>query len=300
MGSNIEEPTVQYRRWRQAPGVPMPPPPEEPRFSRFTIIVLSIFGVVIVGALVVGGIALYQMSNPSLVTPTATVRIERAFAVSGKPTVILDGAAGDVTVRSGPAGRVAVVAVRTANGASESAAYQALSHVGVRMAQRRNAITIEVLISGGLLQAVRADLQITVPHNTILNLTSNIGKMTVSGVSGAFQLHANVGDITLNGVTLAPGSTLATQTGTITLTGAFGGLGVYTIETVNGNVVLNLAPGSSFHVHARTTTGTITSGFTTIPPSTGVGADVSGTIGDAPDALVEIQVSTGDIALNRQ
>jgi len=279
------------------------PPPEEPRFSRFAIIVLSILGVIIVGALIAGLIALAQTLNPPQTTPTATAHVQQTFSISGQPTINVQGAAGDITVIAGPEGKVVISATKTANGTSYSAAYQELSHIGVRMSQTGNTITVKVLISGGLLQSVRADLQIMVPHQATLNLTSNIGKMVISGVSGTFQLLANVGDITLTNVTLfGPRSTIATQTGNITLTGTFAGsLGVYTLQTVNGDITLNLAPDTSFHLHAHTTNGSITSDLASIPSSSGIGADISGTIGNTPDAIVNIQVSSaGNIILNHQ
>jgi len=295
-GSSVQRPG----QWRQFSGAPLAALQEERRFSPTTLIVLGVIGVIILGALIVGGIALYQAMNPPVITPTATARFQQTFAVGNAPDVVVQGATGDITVTAGPDGQVTILGTKTATGASVSAAYQALSQINVQMSQSHNTITVNIQSTASLLQSDRVELHIAVPHVAVLNFTSKVGRIVIAGVSGIFQLHGNVGDITLNNVTFLSNSIIQTNSGNITFTGRFGGVGAYSLITGTGDVTITLPANASFHLQAQTNNGTIRSQFVNIPASASVGDSVSAMIGSQPNAVIDIQVSSGDIAVNRQ
>jgi len=209
--------------------------------------------------------------------------LEKHFAVQGRPVVVIHNVAnGRIEVKSWKNAEVDVVASQI----SDKIAFE-LEQAGDRID-----VNASVLDTNAQPLEREASLQLTVPEETELQLTTETGLIYVEQVMGDMKLVSVAGDVHLkevsgyivvrttggslvctqcagklefnsisgNAQVLQPGLTnvsLMTTTGNILFDGDFVRTGLYTMKSGKGLVEVHFSGNDSFDLKAQTNMGTI-------------------------------------------
>ena len=210
-------------------------------------------------------------------------RIEKHFAVTGRPVVVIQNVAnGRIEVKSSKTNEVSVIATQASNKTS----------IDVEAVGDRIDVTANVVDSTAQPSEVEANFQLTVPEETELQLKTQTGLIYVEQVMGDMTLESVAGDVHLKEVSgyiivktaggslictqcagklkfdsisgsaqvLQPGLTnvtLMTTTGNILYDGDFLRTGLYTMKSGKGLVEVRFSGNDSFDLNAQTATGTV-------------------------------------------
>ena len=133
-----------------------------------------------------------------------------------------------------------------------------------------------------------------------LELKTTTGGLDVSGVSGQMSLQSNTGSVDVRDGVLSPGSTLNSNTGSITFNGSISQTGSYQFTTNTGSINVTLPASSVFHLDASTDTGSITSDFpgVKVQHPNFTGAVAHSDVGSSPQATITMTTNTGSISLH--
>jgi hypothetical protein len=215
---------------------------------------------------------------------TANQRVERQFSVSGQPVVVIHNvASGRIEVKSWKnAHQVDIVGTQ----ASNKIAFD-IEQVGDRVDVNAN-----ILDPAAQPLELEANLQLTVPEETELQLKTETGLIYVEQVTGDMKLESYGGDVHLKEVSgyvivkTTGGSLICTQcagkldfssisgnaqllqpqlnnvnvmttTGNILFDGAFVRTGLYSMRSGKGLVEVRFSSNDSFDLKAQTSTGTV-------------------------------------------
>ena len=190
----------------------------------------------------------------------------KSFAVSGTPRVSISTFDGPITVRGWDQPEVRYTATKRA-GDEES-----LKQIGLQAEQQGLAITINAINENDYHGSVQ--LEVYVPRNSSLHVTSGDGPLTLNGVSGDItlrsgdgpvvvdnsggQLNVNTGDGPIQ-INKFDGQVDArTGDGPIALDGNFNSLEA---RTGDGEISLTVPAGSSFTIETNTTGEISNEGF---------------------------------------
>ena len=212
-----------------------------------------------------------------------TQRTERQFNVSGRPVVVIHNvASGRIEVKSWKNAQVDVVATQTSN------------KIGfdIEQAGDRVDVTANILDPAAQPLELEANLQLTVPEQTELQLKTETGLIYVEQVAGDMKLESYAGDVHLKEVSgyiivkttggslvctqcvgkldfssisgnsqiLQPHLTnvnLMTTTGNILFDGEFIRTGLYSMKSGRGLVEVRFSSNDSFDLKAQTATGSV-------------------------------------------
>ena len=218
-----------------------------------------------------------------LPTQAAGQRLERHFAVKGRPVVVIHNVAnGRIEVKSWKNAEVDVVA----NQASNKIGFD------VEQAGDRVDVIATILDTSAQPMELEANLQLTVPEETELQLKTETGLIYVEQVMGDMTLESVAGDVHLKEVSgyiivrTTGGSLVCTQcagkldfksisggaqvlqpalnnvslfttSGNILFDGDFVRTGLYTMKSGKGLVEVRFSGNDSFDLNAQTTLGTV-------------------------------------------
>ena len=261
-------------------------------------------------------------------------KVERHFAVKGRPVVMIQNVAnGRIEVKSWKNPEVVVSASQPSN------------KIGLDMEQVDNRIDVmaSVLDSSAQESDLSENIQLTVPEETELQIKSQSGLIYVEQVLGDMTLESIAGDIHLKEVsgyiivrttggtlvcTLCGGKlkfdsvsgsaqilqpsltnvTLYTSFGNILFDGDFIRTGIYSMKSGRGLVEVRFASTDSFDLNAQTTSGTVDNRVEAFlkPDSHGIRRSAAkyakgfvGTIGNGL-AKVELSSFSGTIRILRR
>jgi DUF4097 and DUF4098 domain-containing protein YvlB len=211
------------------------------------------------------------------------VRVERRFAVQGRPVVVIQNVGdGRIEVKSSKNPEVIVSGTRASD------------KISIDMEQVGDRIDVNTTVVDASAQPaeMQANLQLVVPEETELQLKTQTGLIYVEQVMGDMTLESVAGDIHLKEVSgyiivtttggslvctqcagklkfesvsgsaqiLQPGLTnvnLHTTTGNILFDGDFVRTGLYTMKSGKGLVEVRFSGNDSFDLNAQTATGTV-------------------------------------------
>jgi DUF4097 and DUF4098 domain-containing protein YvlB len=190
----------------------------------------------------------------------------KSFAVSGAPRVSISTFDGPITVRGWDQAEVRYTATKRA-GNEES-----LKQIGIQAEQQGMTITINAVNENDYHGSVQ--LEVYVPRNSSLHVTSGDGPLTLDGVSGDLtlrsgdgpilvnnsggQLHVNTGDGPIH-INKFDGQVDArTGDGPIALDGNFNALEA---RTGDGEISLTVPAGSSFTIETNSSEAISNEGF---------------------------------------
>jgi DUF4097 and DUF4098 domain-containing protein YvlB len=209
--------------------------------------------------------------------------VERHFSIKGRPVVVIQNISdGRIEVKSWKNPEVVVSGARTSD------------KIGIDMEQVGDRIDVTTNLLDSTVQPpeTQANLQLTVPEETELQLKTQTGLIYVEQVTGDMTLESVAGDIHLKEVSgyiivtttggslvctqcagklkfdsvsgsaqiLQPGLTnvdLHTTTGNILFDGDFVRTGLYSMKSGKGLVEVRFSGNDSFDLNAQTATGTV-------------------------------------------
>jgi DUF4097 and DUF4098 domain-containing protein YvlB len=230
--------------------------------------------------LVIGAGALLFSATPA---QAAQQHVEKHFAVKSRPVVVIHNVAnGRIEVKSSRNPQVDIVATQNS------------SKVGLEIEQvgDRIDVTSNILDASAQPQDLETNLQLTVPEETELQLTTETGLIYVEQVMGDMSLESVAGDVHLKEVSgyiivkTTAGSLVCTQcagkldfnsvsgsaqliqpaltnvslrttTGNILFDGDFIRTGLYSMKSGKGLVEVRFSSNDSFDLKAQTTMGTV-------------------------------------------
>src|SRR5271163_3281347 len=210
-------------------------------------------------------------------------RIEKQFSVTGRPVVVIHNVAnGRIEVKSWKNSEVDVVGTQTSNKIGFE-----IEQVGDRID-----VTANILDAGAQQLDLEANLQLTVPEETELQLKTETGLIYVEQVVGDMKLESYAGDVHLKEVSgyiivkTTSGSLVCTQcagkldfssiggnaqilqpqlnnvnlmttTGNVLFDGDFVRTGLYSMKSGRGLVEVRFSSTDSFDLKAQTATGIV-------------------------------------------
>lgn len=241
---------------------------------------LAVAGLLLTGALAV------PWSTVTSARVEATEKIEKTFEVSAPTTLSVNVNVGDVSIQTGDGAEVRIYAVKHAWGRDRQQAQEYLDDFEIQISQPGTGeVSIEAETPRKLRTIGRApsvDLEITVPRKTDLDLTTNVGKIEVTGVQGTFDIRANVGDVTLRDVYFEGDSLVRSDV---------------------GNLELRLPADSAFAFSAESNVGDVRVDFDVQnrrAEEKVVGESIEGEIGASPAVYVELKSNTGNIRIRKR
>ncbi len=210
-------------------------------------------------------------------------RVEKQFSVTGRPVVVIHNVAnGRIEVKSWKNAEVNIVGTQTSNKIGFE-----IEQVGDRID-----VTANVLDASARPLELEADLQLTVPEETELQLKTETGLIYVEQVMGDMKLESYAGDVHLKEVSgyiivkTTSGSLVCTQcagkldfssiggnaqilqpqlnnvnlmttTGNVLFDGDFVRTGLYSMKSGRGLVEVRFSSTDSFDLKAQTATGVV-------------------------------------------
>jgi len=248
----------------------------------------------IILALAGGGVgSVFGIHHTSTETKNFTVSTTTA------PTLVIHESTGEITVHAGSTNSISIQATKDAGGFFGNPN-------GIQVQYNRsndgNTINVSANDGGGIFSSSSVNFDVTVPTNTDLQLQSNTGTIEVHDVTGTMDLESNTGTITATDDTLTGSSTLHTDTGSVNFSGSISS-GNYRFTTNTGSVNVSLPRDSSFHVDAKTDTGSVNTDFPGLSQSiqhNTVGAELHADVGgNASQTNVTLTTNTGSVDLRQ-
>lgn len=226
---------------------------------------------------------------------------QHEFAVTGAPRIYLRNTAGNVTIRAGAAGQVAVtVTKRARNGIFGTADAGDLERLRVDARQENDTISIvtEPHDFSFWRKSYTVDVEVVTPAATDLDLHVNAGNVRVEGVEGICHAKLNAGNLDTIGVTFGDRSDLSLNAGNLTLEGALAAGASLSAAVNAGNARLRLPHATAVFLDARTHAGNVdVSGWPVNSRRTFASASASGALGEGASGTLAVKVDAGNITL---
>ena len=248
---------------------------------------------------------------------TLTEPVSQQFTTSKSPQIVVETFDGAVELKLGSTDLVSVTVVRRGSGLTESAAFNALATVQVRMTQDGDSVHVRAWRedSGPRLSNTGASVEVVAPPGSSLDLTTSNGTIRTVGFVGPIRAHASNGAVALDGVaapTVAETSNgsvdvkaggpaivqARTSNGSVRFSGRLAP-GESVFATTNGSIQLELPGESGFALNASTTNGKIDSDFPLVSGSQSP-TRIEATYGVQSGVSIRAESSNGKIEVRRK
>lgn len=247
----------------------------------------------------------------------ATATEQRSFEVSAAPVVIVETFNGPIKATVGTEGKVEASIKRIGSGTTMEAAEADLKNVHVEFTQDGATVRIVATRSGSpAFSSSAAEVEIKVPAQATLSLTTSNGELHSEGIQGPITARSSNGEIEVRGARgkldlhtsngaidiAATEAAVSAQTrnGEVRFAGSLA-QGKHGLTTNNGGITVRLPVNAAFRVEARTSNGTVTSGFPELRGESGKAArnHLAGHVGNAssPEVELKLETSNGNVAV---
>jgi len=219
----------------------------------------------------------------------------RLFTVTGTPTLVINDDSGAINVQTSNSSTS--VTVQATN---NERFFNNPNDAQLNASQNGNTINASVPDNG----QGSADITVTVPQDSNLQLTTANGDIQVNGISGQMTLTANDGNVQMTNDALTGQSNITTTGGDINFAGTIDKSGMYQFQSGSGSINVILPGAPAFHLDASTNSGSIAaSDFPSVHMQSNnsrSGAKANGNIGgNSPGATVTLNSDTGNINLHQ-
>lgn len=229
---------------------------------------------------------------------TQVLKETHMFQPTDHPTLVIINPVGYVHIKAGNTASVMVTKQSSTN----------VHDIKVNYSQHGNTMNVTVnipetnIIQDGSVRIERADIDMTMPSQSDIQVTDTVGEIGVNGIQGALHLRDSTGRIYANQVDLVGDSELTTDVGDVSFKGTVGLRGHYSFRSKTGNVEVALPQNAIFRVNATTQTGQISSEFAAVnvKQDSPVGGSARGDVGASPQAVVTLGTFVGEIHLEKQ
>jgi putative adhesin len=252
-----------------------------------TLLVLTILLLVVGTSLLIAAGVFFVLS---------TVHVEtRRFTVSEHPRIAVNNEVGTIHVNAGS--DTNVVTIQTAHRTRRFGKAANKSWVRYEQVDEGNVVNARVdrVFVPGINLPQHIDFDITVPRNADLELTTNVGDIWVTGISGQMSLQSNTGSIYVRRGLLTGNSQLRTSLGSINFHEAIDPNGTYQLMTDTGSVNVTLPDDTAFELDASTTLGNVTTVVPGMTMTYRTDREVHGDAGLSPRASMTLRSSIGSV-----
>lgn len=301
--------------WQESPSAPSPSPykptypPQQPqapkRRSRWYVWAiggcLALVGVTILACAVLGGVFAGFLIHVANETPVSEMT-EQSFTVTGTPSLDLQDTAGNIEVVQGGADTINLEVTKSARATTSDEARSDLNNIHVDVSQVGNTLKVATTFdeSNGFGRQPRVDLRLTVPPTTNVSIQATTGEVTLTDITGLFNVNVVAGNLQTDGVTLADGSQLHVTTGNLEMNGAVAPGGSLDVSVDTGQASLALPASTSAHLDARVNVGSVDiSDWPVSASKNNVGASAVGDLGANPQGTITVRVQTGSIDISQ-
>ncbi|CAN5778947.1 hypothetical protein BH24CHL8_BH24CHL8_04320 [soil metagenome] len=267
-------------------------------------------------------------------TVVASETVEESLEVAGDPRILVETFNGRISVITGGDTTIEARVVRRGSGRSQEEAERDLARVELSVVQEGSQVTIAVRRNDDALSPGNsgADVELTVPIESSLELRTSNGRIESANVTGSVVARSSNGGVTIRNATDVDAETsngpltvaessgrldLRTSNGELDIVSAedaiiraetsngslsFSGTldpGDHQFQTSNASLSLMLSPDAEFSIDGHTSNASISSGFATLT----VGDDsLTGTSTEdgEPDVHIRAETSNGDLTVASQ
>lgn len=244
----------------------------------------------------------FSENHDAVSRDSATVEVDASQVI----TLVVKSEVGSVKVEPGEVGAVVVDYKMTAYAHTDAEAQAELAemHVTVRANGDRVLVDASQSVDEGGMRSSTVDLTIHVPETTNLNITSNVGDVTVEGLSvpDMLKVTQDVGSVSLKEMDVAAPVDAHVSVGDLRFNGSLTADQAHRFTTDTGSITLALPADASAALNAEASVGSVNvNDFTLGNPSTassGAMASARGTLGEGGAALT-LRTSVGDITIKQ-
>ena len=261
-----------------------------------------------------GGNSAPQLFHKTDVQPLSTVTSVGQIQVQNQ--------VGDVTITTDPTIQtVKVTTVKTVKAASPSDAQAEYSKMNVQAqttpatSTNSSTLTVTATVPGVIGNNTSDTIAITIalPPTMLsngsaapmLNITTTVGNVQVSGLNGVMMIKDTIGNVTVQQAQLFDGSHLQTNTGNVTFSGSIDTTtnpqANYKFQSEVGNLNVTLPAATNVTLDANTNVGSLHSDFPIAVQSSGNSANYYGPLapGISPAVTLVLDVGSGNITLQK-
>jgi hypothetical protein len=254
-------------------------------------------------------LALVMAAGAVLAGVASTLTFEKSaperhqFAVSGTPTVVVEGAVSDLQIVAGDsagANQVVVRATKYVHGFSSRRDARDPAQIPLTVEHLHDTVTIRPQLGHDpdSFTEGRINLTVTVPARTTLTIKLSAGDVYLNGINGVYNVELDNGDLRLSRATVANGSTLQVTSGDLRFDGALASDAAVNLSTGNGDIDVTLPAATAAHLDASTNAGDVRVRDWPVPATReNAGASAVGDLAPQPSSKLTVRVGTGDITV---
>ncbi|HLL80342.1 MAG TPA: hypothetical protein VKT25_12630, partial [Ktedonobacteraceae bacterium] len=209
------------------------------------------------GIIIAGIVVLFALLLVRLFRAKASIAITEThtFEVAMQPKVIIRNDFGAIRVHAGDGQegqegqQVIISTIKQGRGLLGNPANASIHY---EQNKEKNRISVRARTDWYMLARQQIDFDVTVPRLSDLEIKTDAGFITITGVHGQVNCASDAGVVRVKDAMLRGDSRLKTDAGTVTFDGSLDPQGSYSMTTDAGNVSVTLPAQSSFKLDART------------------------------------------------
>jgi hypothetical protein len=234
---------------------------------------------------------------------SASRDFSRSFTVDTPAELVVDVNVGRVEVEVGRGDTLEIQGEVEAYGVSQADAEGNLA--GVRLDATQSGQTVRVTGSwtepgqGFRFQSPRITLRITVPQDTAVSITMDVGDISIEDTRGNLRIQSDVGRVQVEDVEVIDSLEITTDVAEIDYDGSLTEGAVYRLESDVGSITMDIPDDSSFRIDASSDLGTVDVDFAVVGETTQGFANktVQGTVGENPETELILRSNVGAISV---
>lgn len=257
----------------------------------------ALYRVVLIGLLLlVISVAVRVFLFRGHASPRLSTTGAHTFQVGQRPRIVIKNERGSIRVQPGEDQEVRVEATGQSKGWMSNPA-----GIPVHYDQdpEQNRVTVKAEGGWALFWKPGVDFVLTVPRTSNLELKTDAGTISVTGVNGQMSLTSGAGSVRASEVVLQGDSRLKTDAGSVTFAGSLDPFGTYQFVTDAGTINVTLPEQASFQLEAKTDVGSFNSDFPVEIRHDFPGQKARGEVGIPPYPKLKLKTDIGSISLRK-
>lgn len=234
---------------------------------------------------------------------SATRDFSRSFTVDTPAELLVDVNVGRVDVKRGEGDTLEIQGKVEAYGANQADAEGNLGRVQLDATQSDQTVRVTgnwtEPVQGFRFQSPRITLEITVPEDTAVGVTMDVGDIAVEDTRGNLRIQTDVGRVQVQDVEVIDSLEITTDVAEIDYDGALTEGARYRLESDVGSITMDIPDDSSFRIDASSDLGTVDVDFAVVGETTQgfTNKRVQGTVGEDPTTELILRSNVGAISV---
>jgi RNA polymerase sigma factor (sigma-70 family) len=259
--------------------------------------------------------------------------VSKTFKTGSAPRLVVQLHNGGIRLEASAEREVSITVTKEARASTEEAAKAALKQIDVKMNQEGDKITLTASADEARSKDVSlgASAAIKTPAGAILELKTDNGGVTISGGTGEVRVQTSNGGVHVTdhrgaqqlktrngGISVSGGAgkleletsngpveiqaekalvTATTRNGAMKFEGSLAEGGKHSLHTTNGPILLTLPADARFRIDAKTSHGTIKSGFEVERTGEKSKTRLTGSVGQNPSTTLHVETTNGGVEI---